>query len=83
MSLLLNSTPGEMSAQHVVDIAVAEAERLVARFDSHEGRNDLVALQLQRAICRQRGAYDCTILELCLKRLRLAAEAKRYPVELR
>ena len=83
MSLLLNSAASDLSAQHIVDIAVAEAERLVARFDSHEGRNDLVALQLQRAICRQRGVYDRMIVDLCLKRLRLAAEARRYPVELR
>lgn len=81
MSLLLNANPFVLSTQHKVDIAVAEGERLLARFDSIQGRNDLLALRLQRAICRLRGHFDQGIVELCLQRLRVAAEQRRYPTE--
>ncbi len=81
MSLLLNSDALTLSVQHQMDLAVAEGERLLARFDSHKGRNDLLALRLQRAICRHRGDFDRGVVELCLRRLRVAAERRRYPTE--
>jgi hypothetical protein len=81
MSILLNADPFVLSTQHKVDIAVAEGERLLTRFDSIQGRNDLLGLRLQRAVCRLRGQYDQGVVELCLQRLRMAAEQRRYPTE--
>jgi hypothetical protein len=79
---LHSSSSAELAAHHEVDDAVTEALRLIARHDCHQGRNDLMALQLQQALCHQGSGYDSRSVELCLKRLRLSAETGKYPTEL-
>ncbi len=61
---------------------MAEARNLLAAHDSHEGRNDLMALLLHQAGCRKGAEYDPALVESCLKRLRVLAETGQYPVEM-